>query len=361
MDAFYASVEQMDNPALRGKPVLVGGRPSGRGVVAACSYEARAFGVHSAMPMSQALRLCPQGVIVAPRFERYHEISQQVMAIFRQASAGIEPMSLDEAYLDITARIIAGEQPETIARAIKQRVKQEVGLTVSVGAATSKSVAKIASDMKKPDGLVVAPPGGERDFLAPLPVRRLSGVGPRTEERLLALGMRTLGDLARATDALLQREFGVRGPELGAWSRGEDSRPVIARHETKSVSAESTFASDLGDAPTLLGELRRLAERVDERLRQSGLRGRTVTLKLRLADFTTFTRSYTLPHAMENAAALYEASLALLEREWGNGRRFRLLGLGVSGFPARNDTPRQPALFDLPAAPPTPSDPAARP
>ncbi|MSQ25457.1 MAG: DNA polymerase IV [Dehalococcoidia bacterium] len=352
MDAFYASVEQLDRPELRGKPVLVGGRPNGRGVVAACSYEARAFGVHSAMPMSRAVRLCPQGVIVAPRFDRYHEISQQVMAIFRESSAAIEPLSLDEAYLDVTARAMAGEAPEAIARAIKRRVKEEVKLTVSVGAGTSKSVAKIASDMKKPDGLVVVPPGGERGFLAPLPVRRLSGVGPRTEERLLALGIRTLGELAQAPDAFLQREFGMRGPELGALSRGEDTRPVIARHETKSVSAESTFARDLGDGPALLAELRLLAERVDERLRDSGLRGRTITLKLRLADFTTFTRSVTLPHAAEDAVALLESARALLEREWGNGRRFRLLGLGVSGFHARSAATRQPALFDLPDAPP---------
>ncbi len=346
LDAFYASVEQLDRPELQGRPVLVGGSPQGRGVVAACSYEARAYGVRSAMPMRTAVARCPGAVVVPPRFGRYRELSQAVMDIFRSMTPLVEPLSLDEAYLDLSDAA-AARAPEDLARALKERVRGETGLTVSVGVATSKSVAKIASDLGKPNGLVVVQPGGEREFLAPLPVRRLGGIGPKTEERLGALGIGTLGELAAQSDAWLQREFGKRGPELGACARGEDRRPVAPSREVKSISAERTFARDLRDPEALARELDLLCERVAARL-ESALPaldgpGRTVTLKLRLADFTTFTRSVTPAVSPTTAAEVTRAARGLLEREMAPGRAFRLLGVGVSGFAPR----RQPSLFDL--------------
>lgn len=340
LDAFYASVEQMDNPELLGKPVLVGGRPESRGVVAACSYEARAYGVHSAMPMRTAVSRCPVGVVVPPRFDRYHEVSQQVMSIFRSITPEVEPLSLDEAYLDVTERVPSDMQ---VARDLKDRVFKEVGLTLSVGAGTSKSVAKIASDLGKPDGLVVVETGTEREFLAPLPIRKLGGIGPKTERRLLQSGVKTLGDLAAKSDGWLKTQFGKRGLELGALSRGFDERPVAPRRRAKSVSAESTFPQDVSDPQVLLREVDQLSVRVGGRLEQQSSGARTVTVKLRLADFTTLTRSTTLPTAVRDIQELQRVSRRILKKELSPGRRFRLLGVGVSGFGPSS----QLSLFDL--------------
>ena len=228
LDAFYASVEQLDNPQYRGRPVLVGGSPQSRGVVAAASYEARRFGVHSAMPMSTAVRHCPQGVIVRPRFDRYREMSGRVMAIFRELTDLVEPLSLDEAYLDVTEVVVAGRQPNVIAQDLKRRVKQDVGLNVSVGAASSKSVAKIASDLRKPDGLVVIPPGDEAGFLAPLPVGKLSGIGPKAVELLHRDGVETIGQLAEQPLDWFTGVFGKRAAPVRAKARGEDQEPGAA-------------------------------------------------------------------------------------------------------------------------------------
>ncbi|MBI4200683.1 MAG: DNA polymerase IV [Chloroflexi bacterium] len=332
LDAFFAAVEQMDRPELRGKPVLVGGNPSERGVVAACSYEARAYGVHSAMPMRTAVKLCPQAVVVRPRFDRYHQVSDQVMAIFRSITPLIEPMSLDEAYLDVTEAVDAGVAPLDMGVMLKQRVKSEVGLTISVGVATSKAVAKIASEMGKPDGLVVVAPGKERETLALLPVRRLAGIGPKTEALLAKDGIATLGDLARQTEAWAERLLGKRGPEVLAMSRGEDHRPVITERETKSVSAETTFARDIQDPGEIAGALARLSQRVARRLSGAEAKGRTVTVKLRLSDFTTFTRSATLASPLGDAGMIQRVAQELVSREVTPGRRFRLLGVGVSNF-----------------------------
>ena len=343
LDAFYASVEQMDNPELKGKPVLVGGLPEDRGVVAACSYEAREFGVHSAMPMRTAIRLCPSAIIVRPRFGRYREASALVMDIFRSITPILEPMSLDEAYLDVTELIESGAQLSGVARYIKARVRTEVGLTVSVGAGASKSVAKIASDMGKPDGLVVIEPGTERESLSPLPVRKLAGIGPKTEQVLLRNGVETLGDLASMSNEWLKKLLGKRGPELGSLCRGVDNHPVTVERTAKSISAEETFSEDIGDRKRLLEETGKICERVARRLEHAGVQGKTVTLKLRLADFTTFTRSKTLAAPVEKPETIIEVSRQLLEHELQPGRLFRLIGVGVSNFLQEDRLP----LFDI--------------
>ncbi|MBI4313109.1 MAG: DNA polymerase IV [Chloroflexi bacterium] len=339
MDAFYASVEQLDNPELKGKPVLVGGNPQGRSVVAACSYEARKYGVHSAMPMSQAVRLCPQGIVVAPRFRRYGEMSGQVMGIFRAITPLVEPISLDEAFLDITYLVQRGAPLFVAGRDLKERVKEETGLVVSVGIAACKSVAKIASDRCKPDGLLVVEPGKERAFLAPLPVKELWGVGPKTEERLLQDGIRTLGDLARQSESWARERFGKRGPELLALSRGEDDRPVVAERDAKSISAEETFENDISDPEAIAFQLSKLCMKVAMRLSKEGVKGKTVTVKLRLADFTTFTRSASLPAPVADAAAIQRVAQQLVVKELRPGRKFRLLGVGVSGFSDEGQLP----------------------
>jgi DNA polymerase-4 len=347
LDAFFASVEQLDNPELRGRPVVVGAPPQSRGVVAAASYEARAFGVRSAMPMATALRLCPEAVRVPPRFERYAEISRRVMEIFHRWTPLVEPVSLDEAFLDVTEAVEDGSSGvETIAGAIKERVKEEVGLTVSVGAASSRSVAKIASDLGKPDGLLVVPPGTERQFLAPLPVRSLWGVGPKTAERLTSEHITTIGELAERPLEWARRLFGERGLYLLQMARGVDDSAVAVERETKSVSSETTFPRDVGDLRSLETSLRELAQETAERLRRHGLKGRTVKVKLRLADFTTFTRQITLPHPTDSTDTIYREAARLLAREVTDGRRFRLLGVGVSNF-RPEEGQEQPTLFPL--------------
>ena len=338
MDAFYASVEQREDPSLQGKPVLVGGRPEGRGVVAACSYEARRFGIHSAMPMRTAVARCPQAVIVPPRFDLYRHVSGEVMEIFSGATHLVQPLSLDEAYLDVS-EAAAEQDPKEIAVGLKAQVRQQLFLAVSVGVATSKSVAKIASDFDKPDGLVVVPPGTEREFLAPLPVRRLPGIGPKAEERLTQRGVHTIGDLAQSDASMLHALFGKRGPELRLLAQGRDTRPVEVERVAKSVSAENTFPTDLNDAETLADEVRRLCQRVVSRLQRSDLSGRTVTLKLRLADFTTLTRSSTFTVPIGDYDDLTTAALDLLRHEIQPGRSFRLLGVGVSNFPEARQLP----------------------
>lgn len=332
LDAFYASVEQLDDPRLKGKPVVVGGRPEDRGVVAACSYEARKFGIHSAMPMKTALNRCPSAVVIQPRFDRYRQVSIIVMDIFRSVTPLVEPMSMDEAYLDITSVVNNDSPAIEVAQSIKHRVKSEVGLTVSIGVASSKSVAKISSDLNKPDGLLVIDPGKEREFLAPLPIRKLSGIGPKTEGRLMETGIRTLGELATQSDKWLEKEFGKRGPEMKAWSLGQDNRPVITEHIRKSISAEATFTQDISDADTLSYELARICQRVAERMIAAGVRGRTVTLKLRLSDFTDLTRSATLTTGVQEASVINEITHGMLVKELTPGLSIRLIGVGVSNF-----------------------------
>jgi len=346
LDAFFASVEQLDNPELRGRPVVVGGPPESRGVVAAASYEARAYGIHSAMPMRTALRLCPQAVRVSPRFQRYADMSKRVMDVFRQLTSLVEQISLDEAFLDVSDRVGKGRSPEEVANALKEQVRQEVGLTVSVGVASSKSVAKIASGLNKPDGLVVVPPGGERQFLAPLPVQSLWGVGPKTAERLAGDSITTIGDLAGQSEEWARSRFGARGLYFLNLARGIDDSPVIVEHETRSVSTETTFPRDVDDPKALEASLRKLAENTARRLRASGLKGKTIKLKLRLADFTTFTRQTTIACPTNVAEVILAEASRLLAREMHAGRRFRLLGVGVSDL-REGEAESQPSLFQL--------------
>ena len=332
LDAFYASVEQLDNPELRGKPIMVGGRPENRGVVATASYEAREFGVHSAMPMKSAVRRCPQGIIVQPRFGRYREMSNQVMKIFHSISDLVEPLSLDEAYLDVTEPVERGKPPLAVALDLKQQVNAETGLILSVGVATNKSVAKIASDMDKPDGLVVVAAGEEAEFLAPLAVGKLWGIGPKTADRLRREGVETIGDLAAQPMEWFDRSFGQRAAGIRARAMGEDRDPVHTERETKSVSAENTFATDISEPERLQEELSRLAGNVARHLENKGLQGRTVTVKARLSDFTPFTRQVTLSDTTASEELIRENAWRLLSLELTPDRAFRLLGVGVSSF-----------------------------
>ena len=349
LDAFYASVEQLDDPALRGRPVIVAG-PSRRGVVCAASYEARRFGVRSAMPTTRARRLCPDGEFRAPRFPRYEELSERVFGIYRRFTPLVEPLSLDEAFLDVTASEALHGGGAAIARAIRAEVRGQVGLTVSAGVADVKLAAKIASDLGKPDGLVEVPPGGTRAFLAPLPVTRLWGVGEVTAAALARIGVHRIGQLADAPEALLAQALG-RGHarDLRDLARGDDPREVVADEEAKSVGAEETFEVDLRGAPALLPHLLAQAERVARRLRETGKKGRTVTLKLKYADFEACTRRCTLPAPTDDGKVVFEAARAQLERA-DLSRPVRLTGVSVSGFDAA--APAQLGLFE-----PRPSEP----
>ena len=339
LDAFYASVEQRDDSSLRGRPVVVGGAPEHRGVVAAASYEARRYGIHSAMSMSRALRLCPEAVRRSPRFTVYGEVSTAVLQCYRSLTPLIEPLSLDEAYLDLTENVSETLTPRALGERIKQLVWEATDLRVSVGVASSKSVAKIASDIEKPDGLVVLLPGAEREFLAPLPVGRLWGVGPRGEEHLKRLGVQTIGELAAIDARLLTNIFGKWGVILHDLANGIDERPVEASRETKSIARETTFSRDIETAAALEETLRELASGAAERLQRRGLRGRTVTLKLRLSDFTTLTRQTTLPFPTDDAEQIAAIAVGLLQAELSPGRRFRLAGVAVSGFEATAQLP----------------------
>ena len=327
LDAFYASVEVLDDPSLRGKPVIVGGGPNERGVVMAASYEAREYGVQSAMPLRTAGRRCPHGVFLPGRPDRYRDLSQQVMAIFASYTPLVEPISLDEAFLDVTAsRAALGDGP-TIGRGIKDRVLDEVGLVVSVGVATNKLIAKVASDLRKPDALVIVPPGEEAAFLAPLPIRRLWGVGPQAQKALGDYGVVTIGDLAALEPSTLQRRFGKHGADLASRARGEDSSRVESFHAPKSVGHEHTFNHDVVDPRRLEATLLDLADSVAGRLRHHDLAAGAVQLKLRYEGFETLTRQAPLPHQTRETDPIYQAGLALLRRTLVAGRAVRLVGL----------------------------------
>src|SRR5712691_7742649 len=347
MDAFYAAVEQRDRPELRGKPVIVGADPKGgkgRGVVSTASYEARRFGVGSAMPISQAYRLCPHGVYLPVDMEKYVRVSKQVMAVLRDVTDLVEPVSIDEAFLDVTGRRRALGSGEEIARRLKDEIRRGTSLTASVGVATSKLVAKIASDLRKPDGLIVVLPGTEAAFLAPLPVRRLWGVGPKMEERLMKIGVRTIGELATCDPARLERRLGTHGHDLVQLARGIDLREVVSEGEdAKSIGQEHTFGADTGDRERLRTTLLELCDAVARRLRQHGVRARTVTLKYRDEDFHTSTRAKTLEAAVDSGDALFEAAWRLFRGVHGR-RKVRLLGVSASGLAG----PAQMPLFVAP-------------
>jgi DNA polymerase-4 len=327
LDAFYASVEVLDDATLLGKPVIVGGHREERGVVSAASYEARRFGVHSAMPLRTAARLCPQGVFLDGRPDRYRELSGQVMRIFASFTPVLEPISLDEAFLDVTASVAAFGDSETIGRSIKGRVRDEVGLVVSVGVATNKLCAKVASDLRKPDAFVVVPPGGEAAFLAPLPIRRLWGVGPQVQQALADYGVTTIGGLAALPEATLRRRFGRHGADLAQRAMGIDRSPVEPLQAPKSIGHEHTFSVDTVSRQRLEATLLDLAESVASRLRRHEMAAGAVQLKLRYEGFETLTRQMPLPRQARESEPLYDAAVALLRRTLVAGRGVRLIGL----------------------------------
>ncbi|GAA0324033.1 DNA polymerase IV [Actinoallomurus spadix] len=344
MDAFFVSVELLERPELRGRPVVVGGAGP-RGVVAAASYEARAFGVHSAMPMSRARRLCPQAAVLPPRHDRYAAVSAGVMEIFRSVTPLVEPLALDEAFLDVAGARRRLGRPAEIGRMIREQVVARQGITCSVGVASTKFVAKLASTRCKPDGLLVVPADEVVDFLHPLPVAALWGVGERTEESLRRLGLRTVGDLARTPVDTLRREVGdAVGRHLHDLSWGRDPRSVTASVPDKSIGAEETFDRDIADPEAIRRELLRLSDRVGARLRGSGQAGRTVAVKLRRSDFTTVTRARTLREPTDVAREVYATACALYEASGLEGVPLRLVGVRVENLVAAGTTPRQLAL-----------------
>lgn len=333
MDAFFASVEQLDNPEWRGKPVVVGGSPDKRGVIAAASYEARRYGVRSAMPSARAKQLLPPDAIwTRGRFDRYGELSQQVFEIFARMSPEVQGASIDEAYLDATPGE-RGRHPVAVAREIMAAV-DAIGLSCSVGIAGSKTVAKIASDRNKPHGLTVVWPGEEREFLAPLAVGLMPGIGPTTASRLRALGIRTLGDLAALDDETARQVLGAHGPASVRRASGIDPRPVRERDPVKSVSNERTFSADIRETGEVRAAVSGLAEHVALRLRRKQLTGRTVHLKIRFGDFSTRTAQETLAGPTASTDDVTAAAMRLLASLWNPGVGVRLLGVGVSGFEA---------------------------
>ncbi|GAB2513804.1 DNA polymerase IV [Paramicrobacterium agarici] len=327
LDAFFASVELLDHPELRGLPVIVGGR-EGRSVVTTATYEARAYGVGSAMPMARALQLCPKAIVLPPRHDLYRDYSARVMSIFDDITPTVERLSIDEAFLDVRgARRLLG-RPAAIARLIRRRVADETGLTCSVGAAGTKFIAKLASGMAKPDGLLVVPPAQTLDFLHPLPIRALAGVGGKTEEALLRLGLRTVADVAEVPPSVLRSALGMATAErLHALASGQDPRSVVTERVEKSVGHEVTFHEDVTDEALLERELLRLSDRVGARLRAGGVAAEGVALKLRYSDFTTLNRSRRLPEPTNVARRLYESSLELFRELQVSGRPVRLIGV----------------------------------
>lgn len=359
LDAFFCAVEEQRDPTLAGLPFAVGGTPEQRGVVASCSYAARMFGVHSALPMSQAVRLCPQLLIVPHHFDLYRAASHSVMAVLRELTPLVEQLSIDEAFLDVSVvadgasmaeAALSGEQ---IARALQRRINTELRLPCSLGVASNKLVAKCANNIGKgrnrsdrpPNAIEIVPYGTEAAYLAPLPVGDLYGVGPKTADKLNALGIETIGDLARQNEFEMKLRFGKSGYEMVLRARGIDDRPVVTEREVKSISRETTFNRDQRDAETIQRVLRELAADVAEQLRKEHLRGKTVQIKLRWTDFTTFTRQTSFSHGLDSTEDITNAAQALLSQHWTAGRPIRLLGVGVSSF-EDDSTPGQLRLWE---------------
>jgi DNA polymerase-4 len=352
MDAFYASVEARDNPALRGRPVVVGGAPDSRGVVAAASYEARRFGIRSAMACARAYRLCPQAVFIPPNFEKYRAVSRHIHEIFHRYTDQVEGLSLDEAYLDVTRNRIGSPSATRIAQAIRREIQAETGLTASAGVAANKFLAKVACEVKKPNGLFVIRPEDVPAFLPTLPVAKVPGIGEVTRRELAELGVTTCGDLQRLSLADLARRFGKRGEFFFRMARGLDDRPVVPHRAAKSFAVEDTFAQDHDEPEWLQAKLAELAQRLSQRLAAAGTQGRTVTLKLRLTDFSSFTRARTLRLPTAEAERLTEVAAELFDASGLAGEKLRLLGLGVSQLdraPAPPPGARQLTLWDAPA------------
>jgi len=336
MDAFFASVEQRDNPELKGRPVAVGGA-GGRGVVAAASYEARKFGVRSAMPSVTAQRLCPDLVFVRPRFDAYKEASRQIRRVFEHYTSVIEPLSLDEAYLDVTDDRLGIGSATRIAELIRQEIRAKTKLTASAGVSYNKFLAKLASDQNKPDGLCVIRPGEGAQFVAGLPIRRFHGVGPKAEERMQKLGILTGADLAARDIAFLRQHFGSMADYLFRAARGIDLRPVAAHRIRKSVGGERTFSEDIGSGAALRETLENIIDIVWERIEAAGARGRTVTLKMKFTDFRIMTRATSLPDHVSGKDEFARLARALLEAELPLPKPIRLMGLTLSGLEGAED------------------------
>jgi DNA polymerase-4 len=343
LDAFYPSVEVLDNPELRGKPVIVGGSRE-RGVVSSASYEARKFGVHSAQPMATAMRLCPHGIVLPTRMTRYQEVSRQVFEIFHIFTPIVEPLSIDEAFLDVTGSIRLFGSPIEIAKKIKQMVVDKTGLTISAGVAPSKFVAKVASDIKKPDGLTVVERDKVRQFLDPLPINKMWGAGKVTQKALARLSIHTFKDLRLASVEVLEKEFGRHGRHMHQLAMGIDQRDVVALHDVKSVGHEDTYSKDILDLEPAKRELLSLADRVARRMRRKGLEGKTITLKVKYSDFKLITRSVTLPHYTNDSAVIYGNVCNLLEKTAVGKKPVRLLGISLSNL-ADTGSGRQLLLF----------------
>jgi len=333
LDAFFVSVEQAENPELRGKPVVVGGKPDRRGVVASASYEARSFGLHAGMPLVTASRLCPQAIFIEGSFSKYHRASQRFMTILADFSPYLEPVSLDEAYLDVTGFESIYGSIYNMAAAIRQRIKDELELCASVGIANSKVVAKVASELSKPDGLLEVPAGEEHAFLSPLPVAKLPGIGKKTERILKGLGINSIGNLSDIPLSILISHLGASGAILRHYARGIDDRKVEPPTEAKSISRETTFGQDTRDDSLLKATLRYLSERVGSQLRQRGKQARCITLKLRYADFTTITRRHTLRQGSDSDQTVFDIGVKLLDKALSQEKQpVRLIGIGVSSL-----------------------------
>ncbi len=346
MDAFYASVEILDDPSLQDKPVIVGGS-SKRGVVSSACYRARKWGVHSAQPVAAARRLCPKGVFLPVRMARYKEVSETVFHIFRRFTSLVEPLSIDEAFLDVTGSQRLFGQPSEIAAKIKGVVREETCLTVSAGVATCKFVAKIASDLEKPDGLTVVPGDAVDCFLKPLSIDKLWGVGKATQKALALLGVQTIGDLSRLPRELLERRFGKQGGHLHLLSQGIDDRNVDPFRETKSLGREETFSTDIEDMETIRKELLSLAQKVSARARRKGLSGQTITVKVKYSDFQQVTRSVTLERPTDDGSVLFHESCRLVKKTAAGKRPLRLMGISLSGLQAPSES-EQLCLFQNP-------------
>jgi DNA polymerase-4 len=347
MDAFFTSIEQLDFTEYRNRPVVVGADPQGgkgRGVVSAASYEARTYGVHSAMPISTAYRLCPQAVFVRPRMQRYGEISARVMELLSEFSPLIEQVSIDEAFLDCTGTLRLIGSPPVLGRKIKDRIREVTTLSASVGIASNKSVAKIASDLQKPDGLVICAPGEEKRFLAQLPLSSLWGAGKKTVERLKKIGYTKIGEVADSDSERLVGEFGKMGLHLWELANGIDEREVSSSWERKSISEETTFEKDLGSDSHIVHVLFQIADSLSRKMRMQQLKGRTITLKIRLQGFETFTRSKTLSLSVDDTDTIREVSTELYSGFDRKGKRVRLIGIGVSNLNASDA--EQLSLFD---------------
>jgi DNA polymerase-4 len=347
MDAFFASIEQRDNPQYRGKPVVVGADPKGgrgRGVVATCSYEARRFGIHSAQPISEAWRLCPHAVFLPPRGEAYEAASRHVRRVLEEFTPVIEEVSIDEAFLDLTGSLHLFTSKRELGLRLQRRIEEETSLTASVGIAPNKMVAKIASDMNKPRGLVIVEPNEVEAFLRPLPVQKLWGVGEKTAKFLHEQGVKTIGDLADMPREKIAERFGKSGEYIWELAHGVDERPVEPETEAKSIGAEHTFEADTADFEFVKAVLLELCERVASRLRAEGVCGRTVTTKLRFENFDTFTRARTVDTPVQSTSEIFHVARSNMERVDRRGRRVRLIGVTVSSL--QHGGPRQMALFD---------------